>query len=202
MASLKTKMLVKGDGKKRKRDVEDAEIIHIPPTNLEVDSDGEGSVSSDDGDAEPFPELDSGSSDTSSGEEKEDEEDEEGSADDTEETDVDEQDGPYEEPPLDGKTVISNITGRPKRVYPEIVPEYDSDSSTEEVRKPGLFSLPLMPRGRTPIESGIFQCTGMTTSLISATISTGRKCFDPREETSSTNSWRPQRTLAHGAVHA
>jgi hypothetical protein len=191
MASLKTKMLVNGDGKKRKRDVEDAEIIHIPPANLEIDSDGEDSVTSDDGDAEPFPELDSGSSDTISDEEKGEEEEEEGSADDTEETDVDEQDDADEEPPLDGKTVISNITGRPKRVYPEIVPEYDSDSSTEEVRKLFLFSLPLMLCIRTPIESGIFQCTGMMTSLILATMSTGRKCSDRREETSSTNSWRP-----------
>lgn len=31
------------------------------------------------------------------------------------------------------RTVISKITGRPKRVYPEIEPDYDSDSSTEEV---------------------------------------------------------------------
>jgi ribosome biogenesis protein ERB1 len=29
--------------------------------------------------------------------------------------------------------VISNITGQPKRTYPEIDPVYDSDSSTEEV---------------------------------------------------------------------
>ena len=194
-------MRVNGDGKKRKRDVEDAEIIHIPPTNLEVDSDSEISVSSDDGDAEPFPELDSGSSDTSSDEEKG-EGEEDGSADDTEETDVDELDGADKETPLDGKTVISNITGRPKRVYPEIIPEYDSDSSTEEVSEPCLFSLPLMPCVRTPIELGIFQCTGMMTSLTSVMISTGRKCFDPRAETSSTNSWRPQRTLAHGATHA
>ncbi len=32
-----------------------------------------------------------------------------------------------------GRTIISNITGRPKRVYPHIEPDYDSDSSTEEV---------------------------------------------------------------------
>lgn len=32
------------------------------------------------------------------------------------------------------KIVTSKITGRPKRVYPEIEPDYDSDSSTEEVR--------------------------------------------------------------------
>ena len=133
MVSLKTKMLVKDDGKKRKRDVEDAEIIHIPPTNLEVDSDGEDSLSSDDGDAEPFPELDSGSSDTVSNEEEEEGEGQGGNADDTEETDVDSEDGADEKPPLDGKTVISKITGRPKRVYPEVAPEYDSDSSTEEV---------------------------------------------------------------------
>lgn len=152
MASLKTKIGVNGDGKKRKRDVEDAEIIHIPPTNLEVDSDSEDFVSSDDGHAEPFPELDSGSSDTSSDEEKGEGEEEEGSADDTEETDVDELNGADEGPPLDGKTVISKITGRPKLVYPEIVPEYDSDSSTEEVREPHLFSLPLTPCVRTPLE--------------------------------------------------
>ena len=32
------------------------------------------------------------------------------------------------------RTVISNITGYPKRMYPEIEPDYDSDSSTEDVR--------------------------------------------------------------------
>lgn len=31
------------------------------------------------------------------------------------------------------KTVFSNITGQPKRVYPNIEPNYDSDSSTEDV---------------------------------------------------------------------
>ncbi|KAH9062080.1 BOP1NT-domain-containing protein [Lactarius vividus] len=30
------------------------------------------------------------------------------------------------------KTVISDITGRPKKIYPEIEPDYDSDSSTED----------------------------------------------------------------------
>lgn len=32
------------------------------------------------------------------------------------------------------KVVNSEITGKPKKVYPEIVPDYDSDSSTEDVR--------------------------------------------------------------------
>lgn len=31
------------------------------------------------------------------------------------------------------KTVISKITGQPKQVYPPIEPDYDSDSSTEDV---------------------------------------------------------------------
>ena len=31
------------------------------------------------------------------------------------------------------KVVISDITGEPKKVYPEIEPDYDSDSSTEDV---------------------------------------------------------------------
>ncbi|KAI0301803.1 BOP1NT-domain-containing protein [Multifurca ochricompacta] len=30
------------------------------------------------------------------------------------------------------KTVVSDITGQPKKVYPEIEPDYDSDSSTED----------------------------------------------------------------------
>lgn len=34
------------------------------------------------------------------------------------------------------KNIISDITGHPKRVYPEIEPEYDSDSSIEDVRVP------------------------------------------------------------------
>lgn len=33
------------------------------------------------------------------------------------------------------KDIISDITGQPRRVYPEIEPDYDSDSSTEEVRR-------------------------------------------------------------------
>lgn len=31
------------------------------------------------------------------------------------------------------KTIISEITGQPKQVYPPIEPDYDSDSSTEDV---------------------------------------------------------------------
>ena len=33
----------------------------------------------------------------------------------------------------EAKIITSTITGQPKKVYPEIEPDYDSDSSTEEV---------------------------------------------------------------------
>ena len=33
----------------------------------------------------------------------------------------------------EAKVITSEITGQPKKVYPEIEPDYDSDSSTEEV---------------------------------------------------------------------
>ena len=85
---------------------------------------------SDDGDYEEFPEIDA-ASDT---EEEEDE---------GEEEDEDEEEGDYssdasgsdEKLPIfpKAKVVISDITGEPKKVYPEIDPDYDSDSSTEDV---------------------------------------------------------------------
>jgi ribosome biogenesis protein ERB1 len=51
------------------------------------------------------------------------------------------------------RTVISTITGEPKRVYPDIEPDYDSDSSTEDVRARPLRPLPravLMGAGPEP----------------------------------------------------
>lgn len=42
---------------------------------------------------------------------------------------------------LRGKAIISDITGRPKRVYPNIEPDYDSDSSTEDVGATFAFCL-------------------------------------------------------------
>ena len=32
------------------------------------------------------------------------------------------------------EAIVSTITGQPRRLYPEIEPDYDSDSSTEDVR--------------------------------------------------------------------
>ena len=86
----------------------------------------------EDEEADEFPEIDNRSDGDSDDESDSDEE-------------VDEQGSPSD-PESDSssdvhifpksKDVISEITGHPKRVYPEIEPEYDSDSSTEDVRVP------------------------------------------------------------------
>lgn len=118
--------------------------------------------SSSEGEQEEFPELHSGS-DTDDTSEAGDDEESDKDDEDTEEADEDEGneedeesdegesegdgDGPArrKEFPQDDaklrrglapemKTVISDITGVSKRVYPAIEPDYDSDSSTEDVR--------------------------------------------------------------------
>jgi ribosome biogenesis protein ERB1 len=83
---------------------------------------------SDDGDYEEFPEIDA-ASDT------EDEEDEDEDGDEEEEEYSSDASGSDEKLPIfpKAKVVISDITGEPKKVYPEIDPDYDSDSSTEDV---------------------------------------------------------------------
>lgn len=82
---------------------------------------------SDDGEVEEFPEIDASSSEEDEEAEDEEEEDDEESSDET-----DDDISPFPKP----KTIISDITGKPKRVYPEIEADYDSDSSTEEVSMP------------------------------------------------------------------
>ncbi|KAJ8515963.1 hypothetical protein ONZ45_g6649 [Pleurotus djamor] len=91
-------------------------------------------VDSDDGAVDQFPEIDIASdsededSDSAEGEEDDDEaetEDEESSG-----SGSDSDDSVHIFPKA--KTVVSDITGQPKRVYPEIEPDYDSDSSTED----------------------------------------------------------------------
>lgn len=72
----------------------------------------------DDSDDEEFPEIDA----RSDSEDEEDDDEDASLSSDTLHV------GPQ------GKTIISDITGRPKTVYPEIDPDYDSDSSTEDVR--------------------------------------------------------------------
>jgi ribosome biogenesis protein ERB1 len=103
----------------------------------EDEEDGGHEQASDSDEIDAFPEIDAGS-DT---EEEEGEEESPGEDGDNSETDG-EQDGELEDASSDddlhifpkAKTIISDITGQPKKVYPEIEPDYDSDSSTEDVR--------------------------------------------------------------------
>lgn len=107
------------------------------------------------------------------------------------------------EDPLQGKMVVSALTGRPKRVYPDIEAGYGSESSTEDVS--GLFDtlciacsrlIQLLCRRRTVwVTSPI---TGTTTSRTSATTWTARKSCDQLRETSSTDSSRPSRIPTAG----
>ncbi|KAJ7499137.1 NUC169 domain-containing protein [Mycena latifolia] len=136
MASLDLK-----PSKKRKQAPRDEEpspettTFRAPVETLEMLSDDEGleDAASDDGQVDEFPEIDaeSDSEADDSPEENADEEDSEG----TDEEDFEEEDS---DDSLDHdifpkpKTIISDITGQPKRVYPEIEPDYDSDSSTED----------------------------------------------------------------------
>lgn len=101
--------------------------------------DGNGLLyGSDDGSVDEFPEIHSGDSEEEEDEEESESEDED--EDEEDEEDVSEDDSSSEGVSSDThpfprpKTIISNITGQPKRVYPEIEPDYDSDSSTEDVR--------------------------------------------------------------------
>ena len=89
----------------------------------------DGEPESDDGDYEEFPEIDA-ASDTEDEDSEETEDEGEGEED-------------YSSGASDSnkklpifpkaKVIISEITGEPKKVYPEIEPDYDSDSSTEDV---------------------------------------------------------------------
>jgi len=85
---------------------------------------------SDDGDYEEFPEIDA-ASDTEDDETDVEDEDE-GEDEDAYSSDTS---GSARKLPIfpQAKVVISDITGEPKKVYPEIEPDYDSDSSTEDV---------------------------------------------------------------------
>ena len=102
---------------------------------LSGDEDEDGPVQESDSDeVDAFPEIDAGS-DT-------DEDDEELPGDDVDHSESDEEEEDDEDALSDddlhifprAKTVVSDITGQLKKVYPEIEPDYDSDSSTEDVR--------------------------------------------------------------------
>ncbi|KAJ7068090.1 NUC169 domain-containing protein [Mycena amicta] len=109
---------------KRKQLAEDAPPAALLPTEtLEMLSDEEGTddALSDDGQVDEFPQIDQNS-------------------DEDEQTDEEYFESDGSEDSLDRdifpkpKNTISDITGQPKRVYPEIEPDYDSDSSTEETQ--------------------------------------------------------------------
>lgn len=102
------------------------------------DEEDDGDASSDDGQVDEFPEL----VNESSSEDSEYEEDEEEDGEEEEDTEDTENEGANESGAESddslhvfpkAKTIISKITKQPKTVYPEIEPNYDSDSSTEDV---------------------------------------------------------------------
>ncbi len=134
---------------------------------LSDDEDG-NEVQSDDGEVDQFPEIHTESD--SEEEEEEEASDEEVSVEeeDEEEEDKDEESDSASDSAESlhvfpkAKTVTSDITGQPKLVYPEIEPDYDSDSSTEDVSVPFAFphSCSLVRRLLTVLV--ISQCTGMT----------------------------------------
>lgn len=103
----------------------------IHANGLEMQSEDEADDSGPDSDGEEvdvFPEIDPASDSEDPSESEADSEDE----DDSEAESSSDTDSHHIFPV--GKTVISDITGEPKIVYPEIEPDYDSDSSTEDVR--------------------------------------------------------------------
>lgn len=125
----------------RKRKQAEQKVQPAPkPVQLEMLTDEEDAdeVSSDDGEVDEFPEIDTNSDSEEDGDGDEspdyDYSGEEEDSEDVEETeDVLESDTSLHVFP-EAKTIVSNITGQHKRVYPDIEPDYDSDSSTEDVR--------------------------------------------------------------------
>ncbi|KAJ7095181.1 NUC169 domain-containing protein [Mycena belliarum] len=104
-----------------------------PKQSLEMLSDDEGSddAVSDDGQVDDFPEIDA-ASDSDTGGEKDTDEEDSGGTDEEDFLAEDSDDSLDRDIFPKPKTIISDITGQPKRVYPEIEPDYDSDSSTED----------------------------------------------------------------------
>ncbi|KAF8974583.1 ribosome biogenesis protein ERB1 [Flammula alnicola] len=116
---------------KRKQLEEDAHLEELQPHGaLEMlsDEEDEGAASSDDGQVDEFPEIDNESDSEESDYEEEDEG--EDSEEDDDEDDADSDDSLRVFPKA--KVITSDITKQPKTVYPEIEPDYDSDSSTED----------------------------------------------------------------------
>ncbi|KAG6890935.1 Ribosome biogenesis protein erb1 [Termitomyces sp. Mi166 len=126
--------------KKRKHlsedDVSGLPTITVGELEMLSDEEDGGDAVSDDGEVDEFPEIDTRSdSDDSDGFEGTDDEDnsrEELDGEEEEEDDDDSSDADSLHVFPKAKIIVSDITGQPKRVYPEIEPDYDSDSSTED----------------------------------------------------------------------
>jgi len=111
----------------------DEQLISASALEMLSEDEQDEEPESDDGDYEEFPEIDA-ASDTEDDEDEELDEDEEEDAEEEEGYSSDTS-GSHKKLPIfpRAKVVISDITGEPKKVYPEIEPDYDSDSSTEDV---------------------------------------------------------------------
>ena len=124
--------------KERDPDGDDTKTAFLDTVNLEMISDEEevgleGNENSlvDDEEPEEFPDIDARSDSEDDSEVEEDEKDESLSEEDSgNETGSDTSIQIFPK----SRTIVSTITGQPRRVYPEIEPDYDSDSSTEDVR--------------------------------------------------------------------
>ncbi|KAG6335304.1 hypothetical protein ID866_3788 [Astraeus odoratus] len=146
-----------GSGRRKRKEPEveaEPKAAFSDAVNLEMsddegdnESDVESGGATDDEEAEEFPEIDA-SSDSEQENPEDDEEEEtdedevDGNSDEDEKNESEEEEEEEEEEGQDSdsgvhifpnaKSIVSRITGQPRRVYPEIEPDYDSDSSTEE----------------------------------------------------------------------
>lgn len=121
--------------KERDLDEDDTQTAFLDTVNLELISDEEedgleGNENSavDDEEPEEFPDIDARSDSEDDTEVEDVEEDESQSEEDSNETGSDTGIQIFPK----SRTIVSTVTGQPRRVYPEIEPDYDSDSSTED----------------------------------------------------------------------
>lgn len=123
-------MAVRSKKRKTTAEEEPKQDAFIKVVNIEMLSDEEGPAddAEDDGEVDEFPELDADSDSDSASEEDEPDVSDEEDSDSDEEHDLT---AIHLFPKA--KKIISDITGQPKLIYPEIEPDYDSDSSTEDV---------------------------------------------------------------------
>ncbi|CCM02832.1 uncharacterized protein FIBRA_04944 [Fibroporia radiculosa] len=137
---------LKKKAQKRKISEEETEVPSAFPLDVGLDmrsedeADEQEADDDDDGQTDEFPVLDPGSDSEEDDEVGENAEESEATDEDEVESDDEDEEDESEISTDDDelhifpkpKTIVSDITGQPKRVYPEIEPDYDSDSSTED----------------------------------------------------------------------